>query len=176
MRPNEGDAYPLGALSPGTKVHCIEMYPKSMRHSIRAAGTVGTVLRKFDGHVVVQCPNKREIAFREECMATVGKFTSVNLQYIRSHTVISCISVVGRVSNIEHAKTPIGSPNRNRELGNRPRSGLWQRKTGKHGRKVRRPPPMRIQEAPKSNTRLSIRINPPCATANRQTKKRLVEA
>lgn len=26
-------------------------------------------------------------------------------------------------------------------MGYRPRSGLWQRKSGKHGRKIRRPPP-----------------------------------
>lgn len=29
-----------------------------------------------------------------------------------------------------------------RELGNRPRSGLWQRKTGRCGRKIYKMPPM----------------------------------
>jgi len=29
-------------------------------------------------------------------------------------------------------------------LGNRPRSGLWQRKTGRFGRKIRPPPPLKI--------------------------------
>lgn len=48
-----------------------------------------------------------------------------------------------------HSETPIGSPNRNRELGNRPRSGLWQRKTGRFGRKIKRLPPMRIVGPPK---------------------------
>lgn len=57
---------------------------------------------------------------------------------------------LGRLSNIEHAKTPIGSAQRNRELGNRPRSGLWQRKTGRHGRKIRKLPPMREIQPPKA--------------------------
>ena len=43
---------------------------------------------------------------------------------------------------------PIGSAQRLRWLGYRPRSGLWQRKTGRFGRKVRRPPPVRQFDAP----------------------------
>lgn len=50
----------------------------------------------------------------------------------------------GQISNANHFKEHIGSPNRNRELGNRPRSGLWQRKTGRFGRKIRPPPPLKI--------------------------------
>lgn len=42
-----------------------------------------------------------------------------------------------------HAKTPIGSAQKNREMGNRPRSGLWQRKSGRHGRKLRALPPVK---------------------------------
>lgn len=73
MRANEGDAYPLGALQIGTRVHCIEIHKGHLAHTIRAAGTYGTIMRKIDGHVVVQIPGKREIAYNEECMATVGK-------------------------------------------------------------------------------------------------------
>lgn len=43
---------------------------------IRSAGTFGTILRKFTGYVVVQIPGKREFAFKEECMASVGKLCS----------------------------------------------------------------------------------------------------
>lgn len=125
VRSNEGDAYPLGALQIGTMVHCVEKYPDFHFHYITSAGTYGTILRKFDNYVVVLLPSKREFAFKQECMATVG-----------------------RVSNVEHSKTPVGSAQRMRELGNRPRSGLWQRKTGRHGRKIKRPPPMRIVENP----------------------------
>lgn len=53
-------------------------------------------------------------------------------------------SFLGQISNANHYKEHIGSPNRNRELGNRPRSGLWQRKTGRFGRKIRPPPPLKI--------------------------------
>lgn len=119
VRPNEGDAYPLGALPNGTRIHCLEKNPGMPTHLIHAAGTYGTVLRKFDGKVVVALPSKREFAFDKTCMATVG-----------------------RVSNINHNKEHVGSAQRMRELGNRPRSGLWQRKDGRFGRKIRKLPPM----------------------------------
>lgn len=105
----------------GTQVHCLEKNPGQPCHLIHSAGTYGTLIRKFGDHVVVQIPSKKEFAFHQTCMATVG-----------------------RVSNVEHAKTPVGSAQRKRELGYRPRSGLWQRKDGRHGRKIRRLPPMRI--------------------------------
>lgn len=94
VRANEGDAYPLGALPVGTKVNCIEQLPGVAIHTIRAAGTYGTILRKFDGHVVVLNSKKHELAYDEKCMATVG-----------------------RVSNIGHADVKLGSHQRNRELG-----------------------------------------------------------
>lgn len=119
VRPNEGDAYPLGALPVGTRIHNLEKNPGQSCHLIHAAGTFGTILRKFDDKVVVQLPSKREYAFDKTCMATVG-----------------------RLSNTEHNKEHIGSAQNMRHLGNRPRSGLWQRKTGRHGRKIRRLPPM----------------------------------
>lgn len=106
VRAQEGDAYPLGALPIGTRVHCVEQTPGFTYHKIRAAGTYGTILRKFDKYVVVQDTRKHELAFHETCMATVG-----------------------RVSNIGHQDVKLGSHQKNRELGNRPRSGLWQRKT-----------------------------------------------
>lgn len=126
VRAKEGDAYPLGALPVGTLVHCVQLNPESNFSIIHAAGTYGTILRKFDDRVVVQIPNKKEYGLMNTCMATVG-----------------------RLSNIEHGKTHIGSPQKLRELGFRPRSGLWQRKTGKHGRKIRRLPPMKLIGAPR---------------------------
>lgn len=125
VRAKEGDAYPLGAIPVGTQIHCVEAYPGQDRHLVLAAGTYGTILRKFDDRVVVQLPTKKEFGFLQTCMATVG-----------------------RLSNIEHGKTHIGSPQKLRELGYRPRSGLWHRKTGKHGRKIKRLPPMQLLNAP----------------------------
>ena len=73
MRPTEGDAYPLGALPISTQVHCVEKNPGQPCHLIHAAGTYGTILRKFDTYVVVQLPSKLEFAFDQTCMATVGE-------------------------------------------------------------------------------------------------------
>jgi len=116
VRPKEGDAHPLGALPQGTKVCCIEMHVGRGGFFCNSAGTTATVGRKEGNEVLVTLPSKREFYLHQECMA-----------------------VVGRVSNMEHSSIPIGSPQRNRWLGNRPRSGLWQRKSGIHGRKVRAP-------------------------------------
>ena len=49
--------------------------------------------------------------------------------------------VVGTVSIHPLKALPISSPNRMRWLGMRPRSGLWQRKDGYRGRKIKKPPP-----------------------------------
>lgn len=115
VRASEGDAYPLGALPIGTIVHCIEKYPGLGGFLIHAAGTFGKILRHDgDDRVVVKMPSKKEFSIYKTCMATVG-----------------------RLSNVEHGSTPIGSAQKNRELGNRPRSGLWQRKTGRLGRKIK---------------------------------------
>ncbi|KAH9633562.1 hypothetical protein HF086_013239 [Spodoptera exigua] len=92
---------------------------------IHAAGTFGTILRRQDDRIIVQMPSKRLFSFDQHCMA-----------------------VVGRVSNVDHGDTPIGSPQRNRWLGNRPRSGLWQRKSGRHGRKIKPPKPVKEICAP----------------------------
>ncbi|KAF5272295.1 hypothetical protein FQR65_LT04952 [Abscondita terminalis] len=106
VRPQEGDAYPLGALPLGTQVHCVEKYPGLGGFLVHAAGTYATIIRKApNNHVVVQMPS--------------------------------------RLSNKDHSSTPIGSAQRSRELGNRPRSGWWQKKTGRFGRKIRRLPPVR---------------------------------
>lgn len=60
-----------------------------------------------------------------------------------------CMVVVGRVSNLAHGSTPIGSPNRLRELGKRPRSGMWHRKDGYCGRKIKPPKSILDMLAPK---------------------------
>ncbi|XP_011646100.1 39S ribosomal protein L2, mitochondrial [Pogonomyrmex barbatus] len=120
VRPSEGDAYPLGALPIGTIVNCVEKYPGLGGFLIHSAGTAGTLVRRDGDRVVIQMPSKKLFSLHEMCMATVG-----------------------RLSNVEHGSTPIGSIQKNRELGNRPRSGLWQRKTGRFGRKIK--PPPRVQ-------------------------------
>ncbi|XP_014475817.1 PREDICTED: 39S ribosomal protein L2, mitochondrial [Dinoponera quadriceps] len=120
VRPSEGDAYPLGALPIGTIVNCVEMYPGFGGTLIHTAGSYGKLIKREDDRVIVQIPSKRQFSLHETCMATVG-----------------------RLSNVIHSSTQIGSAQKNRELGNRPRSGLWQRKTGRFGRKIKPPKPVR---------------------------------
>ncbi|XP_068597308.1 large ribosomal subunit protein uL2m [Brachionichthys hirsutus] len=117
---NEGDSYPLGALSVGTLVNNLEIQPGKGAAYIRAAGTSGVLLRKTNGAVIVQLPSKQQVEVLETCMVTVG-----------------------RVSNIDHNKRSIGKAGRNRWLGKRPSSGLWQRKGGRFGRKIKPLPPMK---------------------------------
>lgn len=125
VRPQEGDAWPLAALPLGTAVHNVEMFPGHGGHFARAAGSYCTVLRRSEGNVIVQLPSKREASLKETCMA-----------------------VVGRVSNVDHNKIKLGTPQMNRYLGNRPRSGLWHRKDGYCGRKIRPMKPVRVYDTP----------------------------
>uniref|UniRef100_A0A668AQP0 Large ribosomal subunit protein uL2m n=1 Tax=Myripristis murdjan TaxID=586833 RepID=A0A668AQP0_9TELE len=117
---NEGDAYPLGALPVGTLVNNLEILPGKGAEYIRAAGTSGVLLRKVNGTAIVQLPSKQQVQVLETCMVTVG-----------------------RVSNIDHNKRIIGKAGRNRWLGIRPSSGLWKRKGGWAGRKIKPLPPMK---------------------------------
>ncbi|XP_074845361.1 large ribosomal subunit protein uL2m [Carettochelys insculpta] len=117
---NEGDAYPLGALPVGTLINNLESHPGKGAQYIRAAGTCGVLLRKVNGTAIVQLPSRRHMQVLETCMATVG-----------------------RVSNVNHNQRVIGKAGRNRWLGKRPSSGLWHRKGGWAGRKIRPLPPMK---------------------------------
>ncbi|OQR74262.1 39S ribosomal protein L2 [Tropilaelaps mercedesae] len=124
VRARIGDAHPLGALPIGTQVHCIEAVPHSISGICRAAGTSARILRKVLGRVVIEMPSSRQVALSERCVA-----------------------VVGQVSNVSRRAEfyPIGSPNRLRRLGHRPRSGFWHRKDGYCGRKLRKPLPVKIK-------------------------------
>nr|XP_046465408.1 39S ribosomal protein L2, mitochondrial isoform X1 [Neodiprion pinetum] len=141
VRANEGDAFPLGALPVGTQVHCVERYPGYGGTLVHAAGTFATIVRHDGtGRVIIKMPSKREFSLHNSCMATVG-----------------------RLSNHLHGSTPIGSAQNNRLLGNRPRSGLWKRKEGRHGRKIRPLPPVKefsinSKLTPASSVRLTLSV------------------
>ena len=115
------DAYPVGAMALGTVIHNIEMVPNEGGKLARAAGTCGTIVRKVNDMVVIRAPSRRDFCISKDCMATIG-----------------------RVSNVDNNKEIIGSPNRMRWLGIRPRSGLRHRKTGRDGRKKKRTKPMLV--------------------------------
>ncbi|CAB3377289.1 Hypothetical predicted protein [Cloeon dipterum] len=119
VRPKDGDAHPLGALPQNTKICCVEMHKGRGAFFCKSAGSFATIGPKVGNEVLINLPSKRKFYLNEECMA-----------------------VVGRVSNEIHSSIPIGSAQRLRWLGYRPRSGLWQRKSGIHGRKVKAPIPV----------------------------------
>lgn len=73
MNAKEGDAYPLGALSKGTQIHCIEKMPGEGAHYIFTAGSTATILRQVNNRVIVQLPSKLQVSLSKHCMATVGK-------------------------------------------------------------------------------------------------------
>jgi len=123
IRPKEGDAHPLGALPIGTKVCLVEAWPGEGVFYMHRAEQTGTILRRVGDRVVVKMyesekRNGSEYAIPKEAMC-----------------------VVGQVSIHPLKAMPIGSPNRMRWLGMTPRSGLWKRKEGRHGRKIKKPPP-----------------------------------
>lgn len=70
-------------------------------------------------------------------------FAEVSACLVSPQVLETCMVTVGRVSNVEHNKRVIGKAGRNRWLGIRPSSGLWQRKGGWAGRKIRPLPPMK---------------------------------
>jgi len=130
----EGDAYPIGALAVNTIIHNLESQPgQGATYSVNA-GTYGTILRKEGDRVIVSLFRKKrtyaivhnqEISVDERCMATVG-----------------------RVSNVNHHLVPIGErgPTMLYKLGYRARSGLFQKKDGRYGRRIREPPELRVIE------------------------------
>lgn len=150
VRPQEGDAYPLGALPLGTVVHNVQLDPSKEFTVIHSAGSFGVITKHLGSKIVVQLPSKQELALLPSCMATVGKdyFVVIVINHYLTCNLIF-VQISGRLSNVIHSSIPIGSPNRARELGFRPRSGLWHRKKGIHGRKIKPLPPVKHYESPK---------------------------
>ena len=74
----------------------------------------------------------------------------VNLVHKFKTTILDqrCQCVIGKVSIHPLKDGVVGSPNRNRWRGIAPRSGLWHRKTGIHGRKIRALPPVEEINSP----------------------------
>jgi len=118
-RGTPGDCYALGALAAGTHVCCVEQFPGQGAFYLIHAGETGAIRRRTaEGKIVVRLTERHEVALDPTCSA-----------------------VVGQVSNPDGPKIHTGSAARLRWLGHRPASGLWQRKQGYHGRKIRPPPP-----------------------------------
>jgi len=118
IRPVEGDSHPLGALPSGTVVCLVEKWPGEGAWFARNAEENAKILRKVGDRVVIKCWDRLEFAVPEEAQCVVG---TVSIHPLKA--------------------LPISSPNRMRWLGMRPRSGLWHRKDGYSGKKIKKPPP-----------------------------------
>jgi len=118
LRPTEGDSHPLGALPIGTNVCQVEAWPGEGAYFMLKAEDDAKIIRKVEDRVVIKCWDKLEFAIPREAQCVVGTNSIHPLRAM-----------------------DIGSPNRMRWLGMRPRSGLFQKKTGRFGRKIKKMPP-----------------------------------
>lgn len=60
----------------------------------------------------------------------------------------TCMCTVGRVSNVEYLDLQYGSAQMHRRFGYKMASGLWHKKDGYQGRKIRPLPPVRVLDTP----------------------------
>lgn len=120
VRPTIGDAYPMAALSVGTQIHNIEIKPGEGAKFCLAAGSSAEIVARTTKSVVFKLSHGDQYKVEGTCMA-----------------------VVGQMSNAGHQYVELWCPQRKRWLGKRPRSGLWHRKDGYCGRKIKPPKPLR---------------------------------
>lgn len=136
VKPQPGNSYPLGALPMSTEICLLQKYPEGAKSeddmNLFTENASGRIMRKVGDRVIVEFENKFQRSYDQRCQCVVGKVSIHPLKAL-----------------------DIGSPNRNRWLGIRPKSGLWHRKEGKHGRKIRAlPPVIKVEksEDPKDQT------------------------
>lgn len=130
----KGDAYPCGALPQGTIVHNIELEPGQGGVYCRAAGSSAEIVNKIDDRVIIKLPSGQDISIKRECMVTVGQ-----------------------VSRTGYKDEKLTHPVDMRDLGYRPGSGLWHRKDGYCGRKIKPPKPIKIIEKRTDNSKRLIK-------------------
>jgi len=126
VKPLEGNSHPLGALPVGTEICMVQSLPGGQELMIVNGDDSGEILRKSGDRVVIRSNNGLEYSLHQTCQCVVGK---VSIHHLK--------------------KIHIGSPNRLRWMGFRPRSGLWQRRDGRFGRKIKKPPPVQEINPPK---------------------------
>lgn len=134
VRPNNGDAHPIGALPSGTKVHNFEVRPGEGAKFCITAGSCAEIIKRTLEYVTVRLPH--------------GDMFKVDS---------SCMAVVGQMSNIGHGDIHLWCPQRKRWLGKRPRSGQWHRKDGYCGRKLRRPKTIDVTTESLTNIQNQVR-------------------
>jgi large subunit ribosomal protein L2 len=108
-------------MPPGTQLHNVEAIPGEGGFYAKQAGQFVEVMRRMGNNVVVKHGYLGELALDHRCMASVG-----------------------RVSQVEHETVNRLIPQRTRWLGFRMHSGLWHRKDGYCGKKIRPPKPLQV--------------------------------
>lgn len=109
-----GDAFPLKHIPTQTKVCAVEKFPGKGALIACASGASCTVLSHQEGNAsVLQMPSGREILMSSNCVAVIGTISGVSIEIW-------------------------GSAQQTRYYGIRPCSGLYQKKDGRHGRKIRK--------------------------------------
>lgn len=153
VRPIEGDSYPLGALPAGTSICLVQWGVGSEEVKIIDGGMSGKVLRKVGDKVVIKSSNNFDYSLHESCQCVVGTVMKEPLKALE-----------------------IGSPQRARWLGIMPRSGLWHRKTGHAGRKIRKPPPVEEVRppAPPRNTTMVLHCRTEGIRGEARGRKRII--
>ncbi|VDL75917.1 unnamed protein product [Nippostrongylus brasiliensis] len=126
----EGNAYAVGALAPGTLVNSVERYTNVQENLdsdvfVVRAGLAATIVRHQGDYTVIRLPHKHEFSVHRTCMARVG-----------------------RLSHGDFENKIYGSAQMHRRFGYKMASGLFHKKDGYFGRKIRPLPPLRVLEAP----------------------------
>ncbi|HUG12917.1 MAG TPA: 50S ribosomal protein L2 [Opitutaceae bacterium] len=93
-----GNAYPLSAIPPSTRIHAVEMYPGRGAQIARSAGNAVELVGVEGETAQIRMPS--------------GELRIVNAR---------CRATIGEVDNNEHSSIKLGKAGRNRWLGKRPR-------------------------------------------------------
>merc|ERR1719458_580247 len=120
VKPLEGNSHPLGALPVGTEICMVQQIPGEGKLMMMNGEDSGQILSKSGDRVIIRSVNSLEYSLHQTCQCVVGK---VSIHHLK--------------------KIAIGSPNRLRWMRTRPASGLWQRRDGRFGRKIKKPPPVK---------------------------------
>ena len=93
-----GNAYPLSAIPPSTRIHAVEMFPGRGAQIARSAGNAVELVGVEGETAQIRMPS--------------GELRIVNAR---------CRATIGEVGNNEHSSIKLGKAGRNRWLGKRPR-------------------------------------------------------
>ncbi len=67
-----GNILPLKDIPEGTNVYNIESQPGDGGKFVRSSGVCARVSSKFDSHITIELPSKKQKDFNPNCMATIG--------------------------------------------------------------------------------------------------------